>query len=48
MERGVRKEGKARTICEVTESVADIILQFFWSRNGKRYNDGKAQPEETQ
>jgi hypothetical protein len=39
------KNANARTICEVTERVADIILQFFGSRDGQYYNDGKAQPK---
>jgi len=42
------KREKARTICEITESVASIILQFFGSRNWQRYNDGETQPESTQ
>lgn len=42
------KKGKARTICEITESIASITLQFFGSRNWQRYNDGKTQPEGTQ
>ena len=35
------QEGKARTICEFSESVASTILQFFGSRNWQRYNDGE-------
>src|SRR5712691_6243481 len=42
------KREKARTICEITESVASTILQFFGSRNWQRYNDGETQPESTQ
>jgi hypothetical protein len=42
------QEGKARTICEITESVASTIFQFFGSRNWQRYNDGETQPEGTQ
>jgi hypothetical protein len=42
-----KQEGKACTICEITESVASTILQFFGSRNWQRYNDGKTQPKGT-
>ena len=43
-----KTKGKARTICEITESVTSTILQCLGSRNWKRYNDGDTQPEGTQ
>ena len=39
------KREKACTICEIAESVASTILQFFGSRNWQRYNDGETQPK---
>lgn len=42
------QEGIARTICEITESIAGTVLQFFGSNNWQRYDNAETQPERTQ